>query len=87
MSSTTTFYAYNSSLPIGDVSAITDSVECTSVVGQDTLNSAIKTSSITRVEESTLSILTHGFGNHIEEQKSLFAIKFPFCFNAKKDGN
>eukprot|EP00171_Calliarthron_tuberculosum_P023568 IDg23568t1 len=82
-----TFYTFATSVGKSKQQAIIDSGACASVVGKDTLDIVMKSFGMSSVENTTPSIHAHRFGNHQEEQKTLFAIRFPLtcqCSNKKE---
>eukprot|EP00171_Calliarthron_tuberculosum_P022319 IDg22319t1 len=83
-----TFYTYRSVSGEKSTRAIVDSGACASVVGKDTLDSAMRIFGINSLENTPPSIGAHRFGNHDEEQKTMFAVRFPLiCENAGQRGD
>eukprot|EP00171_Calliarthron_tuberculosum_P005577 IDg5577t1 len=71
------FYTFNTAGSPNSTRAIVDSGACASVVGKDTLDIVMKALGISSLENSKPTIGAHRFGNHREEQSTLFAVKFP----------
>jgi len=64
--------------------AIVDSGACSSVVGQDTLNAAMRQVGISEVPNAQVKQVDHRFGDSEEETKSACAILFPFSHKSVK---
>lgn len=73
------FYAFKSSPDQNQChGAIVDSGACGSVVGQSTLDDALRSMGIQNVPDGKISRECHRFGNHPEPHKTKCAVKIPF---------
>ncbi len=78
-----TFYTYRSQPENTSCRAIVDSGACGSVVGNHTLDEAMRSLGLSDVPEITPEQRCHRFGNHDEEQPTPFAVKMPFSCTTK----
>eukprot|EP00171_Calliarthron_tuberculosum_P004551 IDg4551t1 len=73
----TTFFTFKSEAKSQNYRAILDTGACTSVVGKNTLNDAMRNLNITSVPDATPAQEAHRFGDNHSEHRTLFAIEFP----------
>eukprot|EP00171_Calliarthron_tuberculosum_P022320 IDg22320t1 len=76
-SPTDTFFTYKSNSTSLALRAIVDSGACSSVVGKDTLDRAMKELEIRTLDDAPVSQGAHRFGDQPAEKRTLFAVKFP----------
>lgn len=67
------------------LAAIIDTGACGSIVGNETLNSVRKALGLEELDKSPAHQEYHRFGNHTEDQKSLYSIKLPFFEDSEKN--
>lgn len=73
-----TFYSFRTSSKNVSPRVIVDSGACSSVVGKNTLDKAMQTLNLEKVEDTDVKQKTHRFGNYSDNQPTIFAIKMPF---------
>lgn len=73
-----TFYSYKTSATTNVPSVIIDTGACSSVVGKETLDDAMRRLNIDSVEDTKIRQKHHRFGNYDEQQPSIFGVKMPF---------
>eukprot|EP00171_Calliarthron_tuberculosum_P023073 IDg23073t1 len=82
-----TFYTFRSTYDKPRARAIIDSGACTSVVGKETLDKAMKELNITNLQDLKPAQAFHRFGDNNEKLQTLFAVRFPLiCERANNEG-
>ena len=79
------FYTYKTSGEDEIQGAIIDSGACTSVVGQETLDRAMRQLRISELQEAKIKQEKHRFGDSEDETDATCAVLFPFKFKGKNN--
>lgn len=72
------FYLFRTSCTQQGRRVIVDSGACKNVVGKNTLEKAMRSINLQKVDDTDISQKTHRFGNNNDNQPTLFAIKMTF---------
>ena len=78
-----TFLTFNTDTITEFRGALVDSGACTSVVGNLTLDRAMRELNISKLDDARITTPVHHFGHHNEESRTLFAVRFRFTCRGK----
>ena len=66
---------------------IIDNGACSSGVGKNTLDHAMKYLRLTKVENTDIMLRSHRFGNYEEDQPSICAVRMPFRLKSNDEND